>query len=108
MATVHDLMEMARGRMEEERADAAALGAVYKFILEGSDGGTFMIDMVEPPAIREADETADCTIRMKADDFVRMIETKGDPRQYLFMGKLKVDGNIGLAIKLRKFTDMFR
>jgi putative sterol carrier protein len=63
---------------------------------------------MDDPGITEADGDAQCVIKMAAEDFVELVESRADARQYLFMGKLRIDGNVGMAIKLRKFTDMFR
>ena len=108
MATVKELMEQAQQKIEQNKAQASALGAVYKFVLAGDGGGTFLIDLTDNPGVTEADGAAQCTITMAAADFVDMIESRGDARQFFFMGKLKIDGNMGLAIKLRKVSEMFR
>lgn len=108
MATVRELMDLARAKIDDDRAQAGTLNAVYKFVLEGDDGGTFLVNMMDDPGITETDGDAQCVIKMNAADFIELVESRADARQYLFMGKLRIDGNVGMAIKLRKFTDMFR
>ena len=51
---------------------------------------------------------ARCTIRMAAKDFVKMVESGTNPRQLVFFGKMKIDGDMGLAMKLSKFAEMFK
>jgi putative sterol carrier protein len=108
MATVSELMEVARRKIDEHKAEVSALGAIYKFVLEGEGGGTFLLNLKEHPSVSEGDGDADCTIRMAVKDFVELVQSRGDARSYFFMGKIGVDGSFGLAIKLRKLIDMFR
>ena len=108
MTTAKELMDFARTRIEANRAQAGTLGAVYKFVLAGDDGGTFLINMKDNPGITEVDGDAQCTIRMGAKDFVKMVESGTNPRQLVFFGKMKIDGDMGLAMKLSKFAEMFK
>ena len=108
MATIKELMDLAQRKIEENKADVTAIGAVYKFVLDGEGGGTFMLNLKDDPGVSEADGAADCTIKMAVPDFIEMIESRADARQYFFTGKVRVDGNFGLAIKLRKLSEMFR
>lgn len=108
MATVRELMEFARVKVEANAAEASAVGAVYKFLLSGDGGGTFLIDMTQTPSVREGDGDAQCVIKMAARDFIKMVEGGSDPKVMLFTGKLKIEGDMALAIKLNKFTSLFR
>lgn len=106
MATVRELMDQARKKIEENRARACAYGAVYKFVLDGDDGGTFIVSLTDDPGVSEGDGAAQCTIKMAAKDFVDMIEGRADRRALFFMGRLKVEGDWGLAMKLKGLQEM--
>lgn len=106
MTTAKELMDEAKKRIEENIAQASTLGAVYKFVLDGDGGGTFIINLTDNPGVTEKDDSAQCTIKMTAKDFVDMIERRADSRQLFFMGKLKIEGDMGLAMKLKKFIEM--
>jgi putative sterol carrier protein len=106
MATVRELMEQARKKIEENQAQARAFGAVYKFVLDGDGGGTFVVSLTDDPGVSEGDGTAQCTIKMAAKDFVDMIEGRADRRALFFMGKLRVEGDWGLAMKLKGLQEM--
>ena len=108
MTTAKELMDFARTRIEANRAQAGTLGAVYKFVLAGDDGGTFLINMKDNPGITEVDGDAQCTIKMAASDYVDMVEGKANGQQLFFTGKLKIEGDMGLAMKLQKLTDMIK
>jgi putative sterol carrier protein len=108
MATAKEWMDEAKKRIEENKAKASMTGAVYKFVLDGDGGGTFLMDLTDCPGVTEADGDAHCTIKMGAKDFVDMVEGRVDSRQLFFMGKLRVEGDMGLAMKLKKLGEMAR
>jgi predicted lipid carrier protein YhbT len=84
---------------------ARSLGARYKFVLKGDGACTFVLNLTaDNPGVCEGDAEADCTIRVAAVDFVRMAEGEVDSRDLFFAGKLKVDGDMGLALKLKKMV----
>lgn len=105
MRTFKDVMDRAGRLIEEHRAQASSAGAVYKFVLEGEGGGTFVLNLTDTPGVMEGDGAADCTMRMTIDDFVDMAEGRMDSRELFFQGRLLVDGDMGLALKLKKLRD---
>lgn len=102
MATAKEWMDQARQKIEENKAQASAIGAVYKIVLDGDGGGTFLINLADNPGVTEAEGDAQCTIKMAAKEFVDMIERSADSRLFFFMGKVKIEGDMGLALKLKK------
>ena len=73
----------------------------YKFVLTGDDGGTWIVDAKEDVGAREEDGDADCTLTMDADDFKGIFDGSVDGMQAFMMGKIQVDGDMGLAMKLQ-------
>jgi putative sterol carrier protein len=92
---------------EEDRGgqSSGTIGAVYKFVLDGDGGGTFIMNFTDNPGVTEADGAAQCIIKMAANDFVNVVEGRADMRLLFFTGKVKVEGDMGLAIKLKKLFD---
>jgi putative sterol carrier protein len=86
----------------------AAVGAVYKFVLEGDGGGTYVLDLKEKLAVIPGDGPAGCTIRMAASDFVDLFEGRANGQALFFGGKLKIEGDMGLALKLQTLTDILK
>jgi len=108
MATAKELMETAKKRIEANKAQASQIGAVYKFVLDGDGGGTYIMNLKDSPGVTEGDGTAQCTIKMAAKDYVDMVEGRANGQQLFFTGKLKIEGDMGLAMKLQKLTDMIK
>jgi putative sterol carrier protein len=108
MPTVREWMDHAKQKIEENKAKAAEAGAVYKFVLHGDDGGTFVLNLADDPGVSECDGDAHCTIKMGVGDFLEMVEGRVDSRMLFFMGKLRVEGDMGLALKLKKLGELAR
>ena len=108
MATAKELMDTAKKKIEENKAQASTIGAVYKFVLDGDGGGTFVMNLKDAPGVSEGDGAAQCTIKMAAKDYVDMVEGRANGQQLFFTGKLKIEGDMGLAMKLQKVSEMMR
>ena len=79
------------------------INAVYEFQITGENGGTWVIDTKSnPPQVKSGSSgQADCTITMKDEHFLAMINGEMNPQMAFMTGKLKVTGNMGLALKLQ-------
>lgn len=108
MATAREKMEEASARIAENVDAAKQIGAIYKFVLDGDGGGTWTMDLKENPGVKEEDGDAQCTIKMAASDYVDMVEGRANGQQLFFTGKLKIEGDMGLAMKLQKLTEMIK
>lgn len=69
--------------------------AVAKFVIKGE--GSIMMDSA---GVREGDEEADVTMTASAETFVGILEGEVNPTMAFMTGKLKVDGSMGLAMKV--------
>ncbi|MDF3413178.1 SCP2 sterol-binding domain-containing protein [Sulfitobacter sp. M57] len=66
-----------------------------KFDIQGE--GAVMID---GDGARAADDDADVTLSADADTFKEILEGETNPTAAFMTGKLKVDGDMGMAMKL--------
>ena len=87
-------------RVRERFAGAQNLNASVKFAF--ADEGVIFVDATQaPPAVSNDDAPADCTISMSMDDFLGMTRGELDPTTAFMMGKLKVEGDMSVAMKLQ-------
>ncbi|XP_036450251.1 LOW QUALITY PROTEIN: hydroxysteroid dehydrogenase-like protein 2 [Colossoma macropomum] len=82
---------------------------VYKFDLSGKHRGVWYIDLKndagsvgsgEPPV------KADVVMSLDSDDFIKMFSGKLKPTMAFMSGKLKIEGDMTLAIKMEKMMSL--
>ena len=78
-----------------EKLAGADFDGTAKFDIEGE--GAIMMDA---SGARAADEAADVTLSADADTFRSILEGDTNPTAAFMTGKLKVDGDMGMAMKL--------
>ncbi len=74
---------------------ADGFDAVAKFVIPGE--GAIMVDAT---GVHAGDDEADVTLTASAEAFQAMFDGEMSPTVAFMTGKLKVDGSMGLAMKL--------
>ncbi|XP_052777096.1 hydroxysteroid dehydrogenase-like protein 2 [Mya arenaria] len=82
-----------------------SIGGVFQFNLQGAEDGIWYVDLKNgtgtvgkgPPPTE-----AGCTMTMDSDDFIKMFAGQLKPTSAFMMGKLKIKGDMALAMKLEK------
>ncbi len=84
-------------------AKMKGVSAVYQFDLSGDNGGVFhvAVDDGKPTVVEAAHDNPNITITMSADDFNSMLEGQLNATSAFMAGKLKVKGDMSLAMKLQ-------
>jgi putative sterol carrier protein len=108
MTTASDKLKQMGAKIAEKKTQASAIGAIFKFALEGDGGGTFIVNLKDNPGVTEGDGAAECTIRMTSQDFVDLTEGKANGQQLFFTGRLKVEGDMSLALRLQPLMDILK
>lgn len=92
-------------KLEANAASVTTINAVYQFVIDGEHGGTWIVDLTKEKDFvsQGPTEEPDCTVSMKEGDFVDMWKGQLPGPQAFMMGKLKIQGDMGLAMKLQKF-----
>lgn len=92
---------------KEMRANAmrfAGLGAVVKFDF-AQDGALYVDGTKAPPTVSQQGADPRTTIQMTLDNFVKMNQGQLSPMMAFSTGKLKIQGDMGLAMKLSNMLD---
>lgn len=83
----------------EKTAGVTDLNKKVKFDL--TDEGLIHIDAtVTPPSVSNNDLDADVTFVLSQENFEGLIDGSLNPQMAFMMGKLKIEGDMGLALKL--------
>ena len=83
-------------------------GLDAKLAFDFGDDGMVAIDATQTPPVlsQDAADDADCTIRISVSDFEKLVTGNLNPMFAYTMGKLKVEGSMGIAMKVAsRFED---
>jgi putative sterol carrier protein len=92
MATLQDITDI----MAKAVGEDSGLGKSLKFDFKGD--GFILID---GGSVTNDDKPADCTIVISKDDFEQMADGKLDPTMAFMQGKIKINGDMSVAMKLQ-------
>lgn len=78
-----------------EKLGGAGFDGTAKFVIEG-EGGI----IIDADGARASDDDADVTLTATTDTFKEILDGEQNPTAAFMTGKLTVDGDMGLAMKL--------
>eukprot|EP00058_Branchiostoma_floridae_P015092 XP_002600580.1 hypothetical protein BRAFLDRAFT_276673 [Branchiostoma floridae] len=85
---------------------------VFQFNLTGADEGTWHLDLKNAPGGGGAGEVSsgkpDVLMTMDSEDFVKMFAGEMQPTQAFMSGKLRIKGDLAMAIKLEKLMGQMK
>src|SRR5947209_20137586 len=81
-----------------------AVNSIYEFNITGDNGGVWTVDLMKEPGEVTSGSTgnAKCTVTCSTNDFMNIVSGKQNPQMAFMSGKLKIKGDMGLAMKLQK------
>ncbi len=84
-------------------AKAAPLGNTLKF--DFKDGDVIFLDgSGDENAVSTEDKEADCTIKISKENLGKLMDGSLNPMMAFMGGKVKVDGDLGVAMKLQSLV----
>jgi putative sterol carrier protein len=87
-----------QGRADPSRA--ADLSASYRFDIAGA--GNWHVDVEKGVVtVTESQDPADCVIATDEQTFLAVVENEQSPMGAFMTGKIRVEGDMGLAVRLK-------
>ncbi|HUN07985.1 MAG TPA: SCP2 sterol-binding domain-containing protein [Aggregatilineales bacterium] len=104
MATVQEIAQIFPAMATRLIADKAqGVNATIQFNLSGDNGGMFWLKIADGTceAGEGAAENPKMTLKAAADDWYAVSTGKMNPMQAFMSGKIKIEGDMGMAMKLQ-------
>lgn len=103
MPTPDEVFTEIDNRLQADPSKVSTMNATYAFDLSGDEGGQYHIALKDGKADvgKGEPENPNITISMKDTDFVDLALGKLDGTMAFMSGKIKIKGDMGLAMKLQ-------
>lgn len=96
-------------KLNEKPEPIEGMTNTYAFDLSGDDGGLFGLKITDGKAEKIEGEMGevDCALSLSVKDFKKLLTGNLNSTASYMMGKLKVKGSLGLALKLENLLKQY-
>ncbi|MFC4558548.1 SCP2 sterol-binding domain-containing protein [Virgibacillus kekensis] len=105
-----EIWKLIEQRLEQNSEPYKGVNAVYEFRLTDEQDGTYQLEFSDGTAAvhytRQKD--TDCILKMKEKHFKKFLLGKLNSTTAFMTGKIKIDGDISLALKLEKMLTQYQ
>ena len=110
MESVAQFFEKFAARAAENTDAATAPNAVYQFNITGDGGGEWNLDLTKGKTgdfVGEGThDSPGATVTVSAEDWLGMVNGTLNPMQAFMSGKIKIDGDMTLAMSLQQVMSL--
>src|SRR5699024_8995410 len=109
MSEVKEVLTSIDEVLKEDLSYGEDVNAIYKFDIKDKEQDQYQL-VLKYDAYYMAEvetEEAEYTLKLASDDFVELAKGKLNGKQAFKSGKLKIKGNMGLALKLQSILTSF-
>ncbi|MBT2218109.1 SCP2 sterol-binding domain-containing protein [Virgibacillus dakarensis] len=109
MAEIKDIFREIDAALKEDPSRTKGVKAIYQFDLDGGEAGVYQLILRgdDSYAVKGEKEKPDCTLKIASEDFEKMVEGNLNGTQAFMSGRLKIKGNMGLALKLQDILSSY-
>lgn len=102
MMTMNDIWKEIEAKLTAEPGPIEGMTTSYSFDLSGDDGGKFGLFITNGKVETMTGDVGevDCALAMSVKSFKKLLAGELNSTASYMMGKLKVKGSLGLALKL--------
>jgi putative sterol carrier protein len=93
------MMDAIVEKFKEQGANAAPIGGTIKFVLD--DNPVYIDGTGEENVVSQDDKEADATITTTIETLTKLTKGELNPMMAVMGGKIKIKGDMGLAMKLQ-------
>jgi|SRR5690625_6469426 len=107
--TLEEIWQVIDQKANEHPEYIQEMDAVYVFDITGDEGSTYGLVIKDGKAeVVKGDEVdADCTLIMNVENFKKLLQGNLNSATAFMTGRLKVKGNMGLALKLESILKKY-
>ncbi|MBA4495552.1 SCP2 sterol-binding domain-containing protein [Paenactinomyces guangxiensis] len=107
--STEEIFQKIEQALNENAKPVEGMNVIYQYDLSGDDGATYQLHLSGGQAKVEkgSPAEADCTLQISVNDFKEMLLGNISGTAAFMSGKLKIKGNIGLAMKLENILRQY-